>query len=458
MISPKSGRIFEKKLITTYLSTNSTDPISDEPLTQEELIPVNTQDNTVVPPKPPAFNSIPSLLETFQNEFDSMALEVFSLRKQLHKSKQELSSALYHYDAAVKVAANAIKERDEAKTALQELTLSLADNAMNTEEDDIGLEVPVPAEEIEEARQLLFQLHKSHKIALPPFNELEINLAPKTLLKSYNLYYYDSRFEKLMLSGTREITIIDMATDEQKKITTKGIVGSVNLIELDGIVTPIYANKKQIKFEDKTIKYKDEVVDIQSHPTLKSIYAVICLKSWTLNVQDKISRVVEFDEGISATVGGFHVDGALVAIGTDQGKLLIYSIADGQLASNLSTKYPTVKKVVFGLNGYWVLVSSGDETRQSLEIFDLRKSVVIQTFDFDSLTDFAIDGSCSLLLTCNDEQVNIHRYTKKDKKWQENIKMISANVDYLEILLTDDTIKALGLNLSELMNCTIEFN
>ena len=65
------------------------------------------------------------MLSTFQNEWDAIVLEVFTLKKQLQSAKQELSIALYRQDAAVNVAAKAIRERDEAREALEKLSLSI---------------------------------------------------------------------------------------------------------------------------------------------------------------------------------------------------------------------------------------------------------------------------------------------------------------------------------------------
>ena len=42
-------------------------------------------------------------------------LEVYALKTSLESSRQELSHALYQHDAACRVIARLIKERDEAK-------------------------------------------------------------------------------------------------------------------------------------------------------------------------------------------------------------------------------------------------------------------------------------------------------------------------------------------------------
>ena len=70
--------------------------------------------------KPRAINatSIPGLLTTFQNEWDALMLESFTVKKQLGDVRQELSQALYQHDAACRVIARLLKERDEARNAL----------------------------------------------------------------------------------------------------------------------------------------------------------------------------------------------------------------------------------------------------------------------------------------------------------------------------------------------------
>lgn len=50
-------------------------------------------------------------------------LETFNLKTQFHATQQQLSNALYENDAAKRVIARLIKERDQARVALSELKL-----------------------------------------------------------------------------------------------------------------------------------------------------------------------------------------------------------------------------------------------------------------------------------------------------------------------------------------------
>jgi pre-mRNA-processing factor 19 len=119
--SRKSGNVFERRLIEAYIQENGKDPVSGEDLSIEDLVELKTA--RAVKPRPPALTSIPSLLSVFQNEWDALALETYTLKQHLSQLRQELSTALYNNDAAVRVIARLTKERDEARDALGRLSL-----------------------------------------------------------------------------------------------------------------------------------------------------------------------------------------------------------------------------------------------------------------------------------------------------------------------------------------------
>ena len=93
--------------------------MTGEDLTTEDL--VDLKSSHVVRPRPPTLTSIPSLLSVFQNEWDALAVETYTLKQHLTQIRQELSSALYENDAAKRVIARLNIERDEARDALSKI-------------------------------------------------------------------------------------------------------------------------------------------------------------------------------------------------------------------------------------------------------------------------------------------------------------------------------------------------
>jgi Prp19/Pso4-like len=82
-------------------------------------------------PRPPTHTSIPGLLHLLQNEWDALVLGTHALEQQYNATRQELSYALYAQDAASRVAARLLRERDAARECVnvfpsfqQELTLT----------------------------------------------------------------------------------------------------------------------------------------------------------------------------------------------------------------------------------------------------------------------------------------------------------------------------------------------
>lgn len=432
----------------------------------EELISITTTNSAIVPPKPPSFNSLPSLLSTFQNEWDSLALEVFALRKQLHKAREELSTALYHHDAAVRVAAKAIKERDEARHALQQLAVSIGkDETMTdvkqetTTNGEAKTSVHIPVELINQARDELFQLHKSQKPTLPITPELNIWIEfimnhAQPFKKTENTFLNASEKILLVGSSTGSVAIYDFNNPGKNnitKITHKGSVTALNQVMYKDEQTPILAYKEKLLVTNNKSTFdhdhKGDIFQIVAHPTLTNLFVLFSRDgTWSLNDLENMTVLFRSLQPQNYTCGNIHVDGALLGTGTENGEVIIYNLTTGQSVSNIKAKYVNIKKLLFALNGYWLLVSSTDnENASSLDIIDLRKNATIHSIEFSTeLVDFAIDPSSSIIITYDStNKLSLHRFIKKGKKWCDNfsektIEESNSALKCLDILNTAD--------------------
>ncbi|GME77098.1 unnamed protein product [[Candida] boidinii] len=200
VVSPKSRKIFDKSLIIEYININGKDPITNESLDINELIELNNNntDTDTVNSRPLNTTSIPSLLSIFQNEFNSIILENFELKKNLNNLKKELSISLYKYDSSINVISKLIIERDELKKTLQDMAIGLSndnnddvdeiDTQMgesistgNDDDDDIIELSQDYVDQLNEAQKILFQKHKNEKIK---FDVKSINIKSDKFIES----------------------------------------------------------------------------------------------------------------------------------------------------------------------------------------------------------------------------------------------------------------------------------
>ena len=89
VVSGKTGHLFEKRLIEKYLASEDKCPVTGEELTTEDLIPLKA--TQTAKPRPITATSIPGLLSHFQNEWDALMLETYTLKSHLDSTRKELS-------------------------------------------------------------------------------------------------------------------------------------------------------------------------------------------------------------------------------------------------------------------------------------------------------------------------------------------------------------------------------
>ena len=122
VLNPKNGRVYDKHMIEQHLLTATTDPLTNDPLSSADLIAISPA-SLALPPflsssSSSAASSLSSLLSQLQREYDGLMLEQFQLKREVYTLKQELAHSLYQYDAACRVIARLLKEKDELRQAI----------------------------------------------------------------------------------------------------------------------------------------------------------------------------------------------------------------------------------------------------------------------------------------------------------------------------------------------------
>lgn len=122
VVSSLTGHIYEKRLIEKHIKVSGTDPMNpDTPMYLEHIIPISIpaeQTKYMASPRTVESASIPQILKILQNEWDASMLELFNVKQQLQQTREQLSHSLYQHDAACRVIAKLMKERDEALSSL----------------------------------------------------------------------------------------------------------------------------------------------------------------------------------------------------------------------------------------------------------------------------------------------------------------------------------------------------
>eukprot|EP01132_Coremiostelium_polycephalum_P000370 gene370-467_t len=487
VVSIKTGNIYEKRLIEKYIDSNGKEPVSGEPLSMSDLVTVKV--GKTVKPRPTGATSIPSMLQLFQNEWDSLMLETFTLKQQYETVRQELAHSLYQYDAACRVIARLIKERDSARNALANSRFN-NNNKPSEEMMDVDSQQqqqqqqqqyptklkPEIEEKIHQNSQILIeQRQKKLKQSkdkqqnsnpdLPTVEDISKNFSAVSTVPTHKsggiqcVDIHPSKMDLIVTGGIDStITIFNRST-QKSQITMTGHTKRVNKVKFHPTQSLVFSCS-----QDKTVrawgysdkgsqfnkrppfkKYLDDVTGISLHPLGDYLAACSLDRTWDLfdinSGEVLLSRTG--DQGGYQSLS-FHPDGMILATGSQNRLVSIWEVNKEAPVATLEGHTSAVNSISFSENGY--MMATSDST--TVKLWDLRKLKEVQTINADQGSIFtsvsfdfsgnylAIGGTnlkiCNVIRKAGQPPLSIiktfndHTDTITDLSWSQNSSFITT--------------------------------
>ncbi|KAI1608207.1 pre-mRNA-processing factor 19 [Exophiala viscosa] len=431
VVSRKSGKVYEKRLIEAYITENGKEPVNDQVLSVEDLIELDTQ--PTVYPRPPQLTSIPSLLSMFQNEWDALALQYYDLKRSLKETEQKLSVALYQNDAAVRVIARLQKERDEARASLAKIDVGRGAAGPSTNGDAMQVDsAPLPAPILEKIDSVQESLSRTRRKRPVP----EDWATPDAI----SAYTAQSTSEPLYPGGTllavHDSSDLALVAGNGAKAGVYSLSNNQLLRALDGetgsITSGLWAQDKAViatssgvvkvfgADESDTSSFSvhaGSVNGVTLHASGSIVASVGEDKTYVLYDLQTMQTLTQVQTDSALNCAQFHPDGHLLAAGAVDGQIKIFDVKSGTLAAAFDLAAP-VKCVFFSENGTWLAgVTEGSTT---ISIWDLRKAAQIKSIETGSqVQSISWDYTGQFLAAAGTGGVTVEQYSKASKEWSE---------------------------------------
>ncbi|KAJ1911932.1 hypothetical protein IWQ60_009906 [Tieghemiomyces parasiticus] len=441
VVSTKSGHVYEKRLIEKYIAEHGSCPVTGNELTEDDLVEIRSE-MPLPRPKLPNMTSIPSLLGAFQDEWDNVMLESYTLRQQQQQLRQELAQALYQNDAAARVIARLIKERDAAREALTNVQAHVGPNGAPAEADAMQVEgehsggpagsaTATHEEEgmgesvlakIDATAKALSKTRKKRKApagltdaeAVTQFTNMSTAPSMHSSTKpGVTCLAVDASGDLVLTGGEDHHVQIYQSSAGQIRAVLKGHGGPVRCVAwgsaaadqsaggLD-IVLSASADQtvrvwhaKETSEEDRATTtspyaciatvhaHNAEVTGLAVHPSGAYFASASMAGTWCFHelTTGRVLTTVQRDGAGGFTAAAFHPDGIILGTGATDGAIQIWNIKTQTVLATFAAHTAATSALAFSENGYYLAAASHD---YSVRVWDLRKQTVIHTIELDT--------------------------------------------------------------------------
>lgn len=447
VFSPKTGHVYERRLITKHLESMGKCPVTKEEMSADDLVDMKI--NKAVKPRPASATSIPGMLSLLQSEWDSLMTETYELKQHLDTTRKQLSHALYQHDAACRVIARLLRERDAARAQAQSLQDRMSNMrpaaagaaAMADDEGEIGLTPEILAKMQETAKALSKTRKKKDFPTLAPVDDVKRfavkgshpvhqSTAPGILCvdvhKTDNTRIVSGGVDsQVVLFDAAKQKLVQKLQGHSKKITsvafhpTKEVVLSASQDATARVwVCNDQSNwKAQYTCGAVVKKHSADVTDLSVHPLGDYFLTASLDKSWGIH-ELATGRCVRHMDGLAHGYNcmKFHPDGLILAGGTTEKTVAVWDIKDQVTVATLAGHEGEVTALSFSENGYYLASASTDGT---VKLWDLRKPLNIQTLKIsDGPVNAVKFDSTGQYLAIGADDVQIYNFVSKSSLGQ----------------------------------------
>lgn len=441
VFSAKTGHVYEKRLITKHIQSVGKCPVTKEELTLDDVLDMKA--NKAVRPRPASAASIPGMLSLLQSEWDAVMTETFELKSHLDTTRKQLSHALYQHDAACRVIARLLRDRDTARGQVTQLQDQLSNmkpmapgESNEAEQAETGLTPEIIQRMTDIAKGLSRTRKKRDFPGLAPVAEVktfqctgEFKVHQSTAPGILCLDVHKEHDERIVTGGVdQQVVIFDAAqgklaqklTGHAKKVTSvlfhpaKDLVVSASQDATARVWTCTDASNWKAPYSCAHVvkKHSAEVTDLSIHPLGDFFLTASLDKSWALHDFSTgrcVRHVQEQQSGYGCMK--FHPDGLILAGGTVDKTVQVWDIKDQVTVATLTGHEGEVTAVSFSENGYYLASASNDGT---VKLWDLRKPLNIQTLKInDGPVNFVKFDQTGQYLAVGASSVQVYNFETK---------------------------------------------
>lgn len=422
-VATPSGFVCSRKfLLNVLLENKGKDPFvdgGDVELDESQLIDLKsakTSSSAVPPMVGTSTGGISSILTQLDNEYHGLLMELFTTKRSLQQTKEELSTALYQHDAAIRVIARLAMERDEARSQLQQYITSNENSTKKRTRDTSTEQDAEPAA----SKPKTTSSDESHvQIMMDTWQHLSTErkgMKKATPVADYSTLISSTKQQddSLQLLGSAKGSV--WAAVSKDSITIQPSNVSIPLLtdcwhdfvalpnETDKKWMLVMISKDGINLEVHTASGKQSVdikntlpsiIDVHIHPSGQYLI-ITCVDTVAIFSIQEMSKCQQFPvpEEEKISFSQLHPDGLLHAIGTCNGKILLMEIKSQTLASTLELPDTemSVESISFSENGYHLVTCCASKDKKVMHLWDLRKQKLLYSQEDITLAKFDLSG------------------------------------------------------------------